>query len=93
MGKLMELDESFDFGFTIVDEQELEVLQEAEEKLTVVSGNADALQDRLDKLYSMVMPLLNNLAKNPDKNYIFWPNRLARIEQFRDQLNEVYQGS
>lgn len=93
MGKTMELDESFDFGFTIVDEQELEVLQEAEEKLTVVSGNADALQDRLDKLYSMVMPLLNNLAKNPDKNYIFWPNRLAKIEQFRDALDKVYQGS
>lgn len=93
MGKTMELDESFDFGFSIVDEQELDVLQEAEEKLTVVSGNADALQDRLDKLYNMVMPLLNNLAKNPDKNYIFWPNRLAKIEQFRDALDKVYQGS
>jgi hypothetical protein len=93
MGTTLNLDESFDFGFSIVDERELEVLQEAEEKLTVVSGNAEALQDRLDKLYGMVMPLLNNLAKNPDKNYIYWPNRLARIEQFRDQLDEVYQGS
>jgi hypothetical protein len=93
MGKTMELDESFDFGFSIVDEQELDVLQEAEEKLTVVSGNADALEERLNKLYNMVMPLLNNLAKNPDKNYIFWPNRLAKIEQFRDALDKVYQGS
>ncbi len=93
MGTTMELDESFDFGFSIVDEQELDVLQEAEEKLTAVSDNADALEERLNKLYNMVMPLLNNLAKNPDKNYIFWPNRLAKIEQFRDALDKVYQGS
>ena len=53
MGKTMELDESFDFGFSIVDEQELDVLQEAEEKLTVVSGNADALEERLNKLVIM----------------------------------------
>lgn len=93
MGTNLDLDESFDFGFSIVDEQELDVLQEAEEKLTVVSGNADALQDRMNKLYNMMMPLLNNLAKNPDKNYIFWPNRLAKIEQFRDALDKVYNGS
>jgi hypothetical protein len=92
MGINLDLDESFDFGFSIVDEQELDVLQAAEEKLTVVSGNADALQDRMNKLYNMIIPLLNNLAKNPDKNYIFWPDRHVKIEQFRDALDKVYQG-
>ena len=38
----------------------------------------------------MIMPLLNNLAKNPEKDYIYWPNRLDKIEQFRDKLDEVY---
>jgi Mg2+ and Co2+ transporter CorA len=84
------LDESFDFGFSIVDEAELEVLQEAQDTITTVSAEAATLEDRLNKLYNMMMPLLNNLAKNPDKNYIFWPNRLAKIEQFRDQLDKVY---
>ena len=84
------LDESFDFGFSIVDEGELEVLQEAQDTITTVSAEAATLEDRLNKLYNMMMPLLNNLAKNPDKNYIFWPNRLAKIEQFRDQLDKVY---
>ena len=87
------LDESFDFGFSIVDEGELEVLQEAQETITTVSAEAATLEERLSKLYNMVMPLLNNLAKNPDKNYIYWPNRLAKIEQFRDQLDKVYLGS
>lgn len=87
------LDESFDFGFSIVDEGELEVLQEAQETITTVSAEAATLEERLSKLYNMVMPLLNNLAKNPDKNYIYWPNRLSKIEQFRDQLDKVYLGS
>ena len=86
----IKLDESFDFGFSIVDEGELEVLQEAQDTITTVSAEAATLEDRLNKLYNMMMPLLNNLAKNPDKNYIFWPNRLAKIEQFRDQLDKVY---
>jgi hypothetical protein len=93
MGKMIDLDESFDFGFSIVDEQELEALQEATEKLTAVSAAAGTLEERLDKLYSMVVPLLNNLAKNPDRNYIYWPDRVARIQLFRDALDKVYQGS
>jgi hypothetical protein len=86
----IKLDESFDFGFSIVDEGELEVLQEAQDTITTVSAEAATLEERLNKLYNMMMPLLNNLAKNPDKNYIFWPNRLEKIEQFRDQLDKVY---
>jgi hypothetical protein len=89
----IKLDESFDFGFSIVDEGELEVLQEAQDTITTVSAEAATLEERLNKLYNMMMPLLNNLAKNPDKNYIFWPNRLAKIEQFRDQLDKVYLNS
>jgi len=38
----------------------------------------------------MFMPLLNNLAANPDKDYIYWPNRLTKIEQFRDAIDKVY---
>jgi hypothetical protein len=89
----IKLDESFDFGFSIVDEGELEVLQEAQDTITTVSAEAATLEERLNKLYNMVMPLLNNLAKNPDKNYIYWPDRLNKIEQFRDRLDKVYQGS
>lgn len=87
------LDESFDFGFSIVDEGELEVLQEAQDTITSVSAEATTLQNQLTKLYSMVVPLLNNLAKNPDKNYIHWPDRVKKIEEFRAQLDKVYKGS
>jgi|TARA_R110000822_G_scaffold65076_5_gene159302 hypothetical protein len=85
-------DYSFDFGFTAVDEDELEVVQKLAEEKTSASFEALGIQERLDGLYSSVLPLLNNLAANPDKSYIYWPNRLDKIEEFRDKLTEIYRG-
>lgn len=78
----------FDFGFTAVDESELEVAQQAAE----VATTAMTTQEKLDKLYNAVVPLLNNLKKNPEKEYILWPNRLQKVEEFEDYLLKIYQG-
>jgi len=37
----------------------------------------------------MVIPLLKNLATNPEKDYIYWPDRVEKIQQFKDKLDEV----
>lgn len=84
--------EDFDFGFSAVDESELEVLQSTKNELEVTAANAIDVEDRLNKLYNMITPLLNNLANNPDKDYIYWPNRLDKIEEFRDKIDLVYKG-
>jgi len=80
----------FDFGFTAVDETELKAVQEAESKVQTVSGTATATQSKLDKLYNAIVPLLNNLKKNPEKEYILWPDRLKKVEQFEDHLQKIY---
>jgi len=85
-------DELFDFGFTIVDEDELEVVQKATQQVETVSSNVQSTQDRLDKLYNAIQPLLNNLKQNPEKEYILWPNRLDKIEQFEGHIQKIYQG-
>jgi len=82
----------FDFGFTAVDEQELEAVQQATATAKAVESTATTTQDRLDKLYNAIVPLLNNLKKNPEKDYILWPNRLAKVEEFEDYLQKIYQG-
>ena len=74
----------FDFGFTAVDEEELESYQK-------VSSDASTAQDKLDKLYNAITPLLNNLKKNPEKDYILWPNRLKKVEEFEEHLSKIYQ--
>lgn len=86
-------DFTFDFGFSAMDADELEAVQEVKAEAQSASATASDLEDRFNKLYNMVIPLLNNLKKNPEKDYIYWPKRLDKIEQFNDALDKVYKGS
>lgn len=83
-------DFDFDFGFSAVTEDELKAVQEASQQVESATQSTLVLEDKINSLYNMIMPLLNNLAKNPEKPYIFWPDRLTKIEQFRDKIDEVY---
>ena len=83
-------DDFFDFGFTAVDEQELEAVQKVTKKAEASQTEASSAQERLDKLYNAIKPLLNNLKKNPEKEYILWPNRLEKVEQFEDHIQKIY---
>jgi len=82
----------FDFGFTAVDEDELQAVQKTVALATDAEQLALTTQERLDKLYNAIVPLLNNLKKNPEKEYILWPNRLAKVEEFETHLQEIYKG-
>ena len=82
----------FDFSFTAVDEEELEAVKSATEKAATVSTDANAAKDKLDNLFNAITPLLNNLKKNPEKEYILWPDRLAKVEAFEDHLQKIYKG-
>ena len=75
----------FDFGFTAVNEEELEAVQK-------VSVAASSTEERLHNLYNAIIPLLNNLKQNPEKDYILWPNRLEKVEQFESHLQSIYKG-
>ena len=82
------MNDLFDFGFTAVDESELEAFQQLEN----VSEAVDETQTRLDNLYNAIQPLLTNLKMNPEKEYILWPNRLDKIEQFESYIQNIYKG-
>ena len=82
-------DDFFDFGFTAVDEDELEAVQTATKKVETVSTDATAIKDKLDGLFNAIIPLLNNLKKNPEKEYILWPDRTAKIEAFEDHISRI----
>jgi len=84
------MDDIFDFGFTAVDETELEAVQQATTQATTAASSADQLQAKIDKLYNSITPLLTNLKKNPEKEYILWPNRLEKVEQFETHLQKIY---
>ena len=82
--------EFFDFGFTAVDENELEAVQKVTAKAETLGASAMNTQEKIDKLYNAMIPLLNNLKKNPEKEYILWPDRLSKVEAFEDHLQKIY---
>jgi len=89
----------FDFGFTAVDENELEAVQKEQQKAATIgteaaraAESARTNQKQLDDLYNAIVPLLNNLKKNPQKEYILWPNRLKKVEEFETHLQKIYKG-
>lgn len=84
-------DTDFDFGFTAMDADELDAVQTKVQEAETATLVASVTQEKIDQLYNMIIPLLNNLQKNPEKEYIYWPNRMERVEAFRDALTEVYQ--
>lgn len=67
-----ELDD--DFGFSLVSEDEL-------------NAGVQGVTDKLHGLRKMILPLLNNLMKNPDKEYIYWPDRVKKIQAFIKKMD------
>lgn len=115
------MSEDFDFGFTIVDSDDL---GPAPEQTVVQASVSDDFKDEvLAKLYDiesrilsadnsgminehrtlveqdvatklrdiedLIMPLLLNLKKNPEKDYIHWPNRTAIIDKQIEKIKAV----
>ena len=81
--------DKFDFGFTAVDENELEAVQKASQEASLISSEAKDYEDKLNKLYNAILPLLSNLKANPEKEYIYWPKRTDKIEEFEDRIKEI----
>ena len=82
----------FDFGFTAVDEQELDAVKMAQQNEVGTDMELDRQVSKLHDLYAAVIPLLDNLKKNPDKDYILWPDRVAKVEAFELKLKEIFEG-
>jgi hypothetical protein len=64
--------------------------KQSAQKAERVESTAKSTQDKLDKLYNAIIPLLTNLKANPEKEYILWPNRLTKVEEFEDMLTDIY---
>ena len=52
----------------------------------------DEVKANLKTLEQLIMPLLVNLMKNPEKEYIYWPNRTAKIQEQIDKVLSLTRG-
>jgi hypothetical protein len=90
-------DSDFDFGFSAVSEEELkayerQLSQQVIEKDNELEEISRSYQEKLTTLYKMVMPLLKNLAKDSDKEYILWPDRAKKMNEFIAKVEKVVNG-
>lgn len=53
----------------------------------------EQVKSKLSELEKMIIPLLVNLMKNPDKEYIYWPNRKEKIQEQIDKIIEITRGA
>lgn len=85
-----------DFGFTAVDSDDLLKIDEKVSKTAASSEEnqelVDVLSAKVDKLDNFIRPLLENLAKDSDKDYIYWPNRIDIVRKQIDNLNSIIEG-
>jgi hypothetical protein len=89
MKKTTELDEEFDFGFSVVSEDELKTLEkQLQSELQQTTEVVSQTKNKLEGMRNMILPLLKNLMANPDKEYIYWPNRTEKIKAFIAKLDK-----
>ena len=86
----------FDFGFSIVDEDELSAVTSVKAEVVAATdtskqwkAQADEWKAKTNAIYNAIIPLLNNLQANEDKEYIYWPNRSVKIDSFKLKLQQL----
>jgi len=120
LNSISDIDMNYDFGFTTVDEDEVQefetAVQEKVAKATqqetgVLESKMDKLlklreddasyqvlfekrkaeletiyKDQMRKVERLILPLLHNLMKNPENEYIKWPGRTEIVQK---QINKI----
>ena len=89
--QIEELDSKLDLLSKLINKS-LNELDDHKDNLSTIDSNKELdYKDRLIECEKLILPLLQNLMKNEDKEYIYWPNRKAIIQQQIDRLQKITQ--
>lgn len=62
------------------------IIEEEHEVQTAVEQAKLSEHESVAALEEIIMPLLVNLIKTADKDYIYWPNRAAKVQETIDRV-------
>ena len=62
------------------------VLDEVEERTAAMR---EECKTKMSEVERMILPLLTNLMKNPQKEYIHWPNRAEKLQSQIDRITAL----
>jgi predicted lipoprotein len=82
---LQRVEEKLDSMLSLYNQGKLGLDAERQNMIADVKKN-------LKELEQLIMPLLVNLMKNPEKEYIYWPNRTAKIQEQIDKVLALTRG-
>lgn len=96
----------YDFGFSFTEDdgttpakpqpqnEDIKALQEKVD--TLLNSQTNLLEEKykakLKEVEALILPLLYNLMKNPDKAYIKWENREAIIKKQIEKITAITRG-
>jgi len=78
---VMHVDTNIDWG--------IEFGEDLSKTITEHQSNAKNANAKAQAMYDAIIPLLNNLKKNPEKPNIVWPDRVKKIDQFIKKLDDI----
>ena len=68
----------------------LSELDEHKENLSLMDSKQELkYQDTIIEMKKLILALLQNLMKNDEKEYIYWPNRKPIIQQQIDRIEKI----
>jgi hypothetical protein len=82
---LQRVEDKLDQMLALYNDGKLGLEAERDEMEAEVKANLKTLEQ-------LIMPLLVNLMKNPEKEYIYWPNRTAKIQEQIDKVLTLTRG-
>lgn len=82
---IQRIEDKLDNMLSLYNDGKLGLDAEREKMKSEVTANLKSLEQ-------LIMPLLVNLMKNPEKEYIYWPNRTAKIQEQIDKVLSLTRG-
>ena len=87
--QIEELDSKVDLLTKLISNS-LSELDDHKDNLIAIDTKKELdFKDRLIDCEKLILPLLQNLMKNEEKEYIYWPNRRAIIQSQIDRLQKI----
>jgi hypothetical protein len=93
-----------EFEFSLISEKDIkqneEVLRKKIEdtlrhvdELTLLIDSAKntetILNNKVSKLLETVMPLIDSLCEDPEKEYIYWKNRYSELKELKQKIASI----
>jgi len=86
----VDLDDRFDRVDEKLDRMLIELSRMKDE--VAVSATEDEMREKIRTLEAIIVPLLNNLLKTADKDWIHWPNRREAVQKQLDKVLQITRG-